>query len=290
MKNFKSHFVFNRSQQNGIFLLVIIIVVLQLIYHFVDFNSSEVSQKTNSQNLVAVQHSIDSLKAKAQKSDSIKLYPFNPNYITDYKGYVLGMSTEEIDRILEYRKKDKWVNSVDEFQKVTGVSDSLLKNISPYFKFPNWVNQNRSSAAKGKINNKSVVSKSDLNTASAEDLQKVNGIGGVLSGRIVKYRTKIGGFLSDIQLKDIYGLSLETRQELLTYFTVITSPEVKILNINESSVLQLSELPYIDYELAREIVNYRLLHETIHNFEELAKLKDFPSEKIDRIALYLSVD
>jgi hypothetical protein len=32
-----------------------------------------------------------------------------------------------------------------------------------------------------------------------------------------------------------------------------------------------------------------LLNEKIADFEELAKLKDFPSEKIDRIALYLHV-
>jgi hypothetical protein len=39
------------------------------------------------------------------------------------------MSIEEIDRLLAYRKLNKYVNSADEFQKVTLVS------IGPYFKF-----------------------------------------------------------------------------------------------------------------------------------------------------------
>ena len=68
-----------------------------------------------------------------------KMYPFNPNYITDYKGEQLGMSLLEIDRLLAFRENNKFVNSKDEFQKVTKVSDSLLHKIAPYFKFPEWV-------------------------------------------------------------------------------------------------------------------------------------------------------
>ncbi|SDS28589.1 DNA uptake protein ComE [Gillisia sp. Hel1_33_143] len=291
MKNFRSHFVFNRSQQNGIFLLVVIIVILQTVYYLVDFGDSKVAVEANSQQLIAAQNSIDSLKVEALKRNSPKIYPFNPNYLTDYKGYMLGMSTAEIDRLLAYRKTNRWINTSEEFQSITQVSDSLLHKITPFFKFPDWAKKNNTTY---KTNTqpllKTNVPKRDLNTVSAEELQKVKGIGEVLSERIVKYRTKLGGFVGDIQLKDIYGLSAESRKELLQYYTVQTLPDFKILNINEASVIQLSELPYIDYELAREIVNYKLLHETIHNFEELAKIKGFPSEKIDRIALYLSVD
>ena len=49
------------------------------------------------------------------------------------------MSSEEIDRLLDYRKQNKWINSKEEFKKVTKVSDSLLDQISSYFKFPDWV-------------------------------------------------------------------------------------------------------------------------------------------------------
>ena len=55
------------------------------------------------------------------------------------------MSLEEIDRLLAFRKTNKFVNSKREFQQVTKVSDSLLNKISPYFKFPDWVVQTKSS-------------------------------------------------------------------------------------------------------------------------------------------------
>lgn len=289
---FKSQFVFNRSQQIGIFLLVAIIVVLQLVYHFVDLSENNVPTGLDERDLTQFQKKIDSVKLAASAVKTVKIFPFNPNLITDYKGYTLGMSPGEIDRLHDYRAQDKWVNSSEEFQQVTKISDSLLLEISPYFKFPDWVTS-KNSPARLKVSNsvkKAFEDKIDLNTATTEDLMMLKGIGEVLSGRIVNYRNKIGGFVDDLQLKDIYGLNHELRQEIQSYYTVKSPPEIKILSINQASVIELSGIPYINYELAREIVNYRLLHEKISSFEELAKIKEFPSEKIERIALYLSVE
>jgi DNA uptake protein ComE-like DNA-binding protein len=289
---FKSHFVVNRSQQIGIFLLVVIIVVLQLVYHFVDLSENNITTGLNEQELSLFQEKIDSVKLAASAEKAVKIFPFNPNLITDYKGYTLGMSLGEIDRLHAYRAQDKWVNSSKEFQQITKISDSLLQIISPYFKFPDWVTS-ENSQTRLKVSNsvkKPFKDKIDLNTATTEDLMMLKGIGEVLSGRIVNYRNKIGGFVDDLQLKDIYGLSFELREEIQSYYTVKSPPEIKIFSINQASIIELSGIPYINYELAREIVNYRLLHEKISSFEELAKIKEFPSEKIERIALYLSVE
>ncbi len=292
MSKFKSHFVFNRSQQIGVFLLVVIIVVLQLVYHFVDFSENNLPTGLNEQDLILFQKKIDSVKLAASADKTVKIIPFNPNLITDYKGYTLGMSPEEIDRLHAYRIQDKWVNSSEEFQQITKISDSLLQKISPYFKFPDWVTSKNSRSRVNVSNSvkKAFGDKIDLNTATAEDLMMLKGIGEVLSVRIVNYRNKIGGFVDDLQLKDIYGLNYELREEIQSYYTVKSPPEIKIFRINQASVLELSSIPYINYELAREIVNYRLLHEKISSFEELANIKEFPSEKIERIALYLSVE
>ena len=291
MKNIRSHFVFSRSQQNGIFLLVAVIVVLQMVYFFVDFSEEETFSEETAEELVLFQKYIDSLEQASSVKDSIRIYPFNPNFITDYRGYSLGMSIDEIDRLHAFRAEEKWINSAEDFQKVTGISDSLLRQISPYFQFPAWVTAERTKRlTTTEVKPLKVLgSKKDLNTASIEDLMEVKGIGEVLGARIVNYRNKIGGFVDDLQLKDVYGLSYETRSEVLDHFTVQTPVAVNRVNINEATVLELSNVPYINYELAREILDYRLLHEKIRTFEELAKIKEFPSEKIDRIALYLTL-
>lgn len=268
--------------------MVIIIIVLQAIYYFLDFSTEDSAESLNPEELESFQAQIDSIKLARAEADSVKIYPFNPNYITDFKAYTLGMSVEEIDKLHRFRDSDKWINSAKDFQKVTGVSDSLLASISPYFKFPDWVIEAEKKKSRVKV--KTPISVSDLNKAEAEDLQKVNGIGEVLANRIVNYRNKIGGFRSELQLKDIYGLNYETREKLQRHFRVIGKENFGLININQARLLELLEVPYIKYELAREIIDYRQLYEKIESFEELSKIESFPSDKIDRIQLYLSLN
>ncbi len=292
MKELRSQLLFTKSQQRGIFLLVLLIIIFQAIYFFVEFNSEEIICEKEEEIILNFQKKIDSLKLVKAEESKEKIYPFNPNYISDFKGYSLGMSVTEIDRLHAFRSSNKWINSSKDFQSVTNVSDSLLAEMAPYFKFPEWVEKQHNSkevAGKTSYRTESII-KQDLNLASEEDLIKVKGIGEVLASRIVKYRAKLGGFVSEIQLKDIYGLNAEAKKELLQSFSVISKPEITKYNINKASVLELASVPYIDYELAREILNYKLLHEEIVTFEELAKIKSFPSEKLDRIALYLTLE
>lgn len=128
---------YSKSQRIGIILLFALIVLCQSFYVFHDFKSEELNT-AEAQKWLARQSVVDSLKSQSHTVKP-KIYPFNPNFITDFKGYKLGMSVAEIDRLLAYRKQNKFVNSAAEFQAVTKVSDSLLNAISPYFKFPDWV-------------------------------------------------------------------------------------------------------------------------------------------------------
>src|SRR5690554_4788236 len=134
----KSHFTFNRQQRSGILFLLMLIVSLLCVYWFVDFSEEDVLD-TSSIEILAIQKELDSLRLVAIENKKPKTYPFNPNYLTDYRGYVLGMTNDEIDRLLKFRKEGKWINSTADFKNVTQVSDSLLDELSPYFKFPDWI-------------------------------------------------------------------------------------------------------------------------------------------------------
>ncbi len=305
MKNFKSHFKFNKQEQSGIFFLLLLIIVIQTVNYLF---KSDVFQTTDKNFVVdsETQFEIDKLIEARLKIDRLKRYPFNPNFITDFKGYTLGMSPEEIDRLLEYRAKNKFVNSSREFQEITLVSDSLLKIISPYFKFPEWADKGRRLAVGNKrntVNRKSVgetISSLpgsgrtsgeilDLNTASAEQLTSINGIGEKLSERIVKFRDALGGFLTEDQLYDVYGLDPKVSERTLKKFRVLQPPRIKKINLNTASAEELSKLVYIRYDLARKIVDEREKVGSFKSFDELAEIADFPSEKIERIRLYLTL-
>ena len=293
MKFRKSHFVFTPKQQNGIFLLILLIIIAGGgMYYVHQLSSDKNISAAKQEELLQVEHFLDSIKAEKQKpkKDKDTIFPFNPNYINDFKGYRLGMSLAEIKRLKDFREQGKWINSVEDFQKVTKVSDSLLKKISPSFKFPDWVLKRNASAEKSAQTLSPSTKKKDLNTATQEELMEIYGVGETMSQRILNYKLKIGGFVDNIQLKDIYGLPYETEQNILKEFSVQDPKPIQKISINEASVIELSEIIYFDYELAREIVNYRKLHEGIKTFEELAKIESFPAYKIDRIKLYVEIN
>lgn len=289
----KSYFIFSKQQRNGIFLLICFIVALQLLYFFVDmpFNKEVPVDK---ELMAKVTYEMDSLRLARLTNEEKTIYPFNPNYITDYKGASLGMTNEEIDRLLNYRKQNKWINTVKQFQEVTLVSDSLLNEIAPYFKFPEWIEnsvQNPISTFNTNVPSKTVAQKQDLNKATAQQLQRVYGIGEALSQRIVKYRDRFqGGFIDDIQLTEVYGLTPEVIENIKKEFTVKTPRPIEKVHLNKATVDELVTIQYIDYDLAHTILEQRQLREGFKSVDELTKVKGFPIEKLDIIKLYLSLD
>lgn len=60
----------------------------------------------------------------------------------------------------------------------------------------------------------------NINTASAEELTSLPGIGDVLAGRIVSYREQYGSFLSTEELMDVTGISEKSYERIREYVTV----------------------------------------------------------------------
>src|SRR5690606_34945039 len=214
-----------------------------------DLNPRKV--EINQAQLHKFQQEVDSLKWAQAENNKPTIYPFNPNYITDYKGYSLGMTTEEIDRLLAFRKNNQWINSAQQFQQVTKVSDSLLNVLSPYFKFPDWVTNPKPQTQYENFSTshspKTYAQKIDLNKATAQQLQKINGVGEKLSERIIQFRSKFqGGFIADIQLRDVYGLSPEVIERITNEFTVKSPRTIQKINLNTATKEQLVTIQHID--------------------------------------------
>ena len=287
MNIFKSHFWYNKRQRNGIFFLLLIIGILQISFFFLDFSSNKPAQFSQNE-IDEFKKEQDSLLNVAIKESKPKIFPFNPNYINDFKGYQLGMNVDEIDRLISYRKSGKFINSIKEFKVVTDVSDSLLNSISPFFKFPDWVtNKNNTTNDSFKQPKKEVIEVKDLNLVTSSDLIKIKGIGEKTAERILSYRDKLQGFTFSDQLYEVYYLDKEIADKALEYFKVLSKPTIKKININIASFKEVLSIVYIDYELTKKIFNYRDEVAEIQSLEELKKIDGFPIEKFNRITLYL---
>lgn len=269
MKRSRLPFDHHPQEQRGVLFLLVLIFLIQVSYWaWMHYSPPEVTE----------------VQTQAFARDTIpeRRYqpkPFNPNFISDYKGYLLGLSPDEVDRLHAYRDSGAWIRSAAQFQEVTGVGDSLLEAISPYFKFPDL-----KPPREQKIPLVRVI---DLNKATAAQLREVYGVGPVLSERIVRFREALGGFVSDIQLADVYGLDQEVAHRILQRFRVLEAARPERIHINQASREELSALAYIRWALADAIVDHRERHGPYEKLEDLTAVPGFPLEKIDRIGLYL---
>ncbi len=130
----------------------------------------------------------------------------------------------------------------------------------------------------------------DLNSATVYELSRLPGIGEVLAGNIVTYRSMIGGFTSRKQLlevdgigegrlADIYGMVWiagemeETAPvEPIEPFYVETETEAakpQILEINTATHEDFAAFPEVSPELGREITEFR---DDIHGFSSVYEL------------------
>ena len=333
-----------------IFLLQIFILFQDKIFPPPKFPDEEVPEY--------LLHQYDSLKTLALQQKKKKIYPFNPNYLTDYRGYFLGMSVEEIDRVLAYRKQGKYFQNKREFKQISGISDSLYVVLEPYINIPVYKKYNypekpatvsttdinkataedlRTIYGIGEVLSKRIIKyrnaiggftgkeqlnkvyglepevvqrvwkkfkitglppsvtkqpeqKLPINSATAEDLKKVYGIGDKLSRRIINYRDKLGGFAVKEQLNDVYGLSPEVIERLWQDFEIKNpNKNIQKIALNEANIIELAKNPYITYQLAKKIVSYRTIHGAFTNFDELLKVEDYPADKHKQITLYLTL-
>lgn len=205
---------------------------------------------------------------------------------------MLGLSHKEYERLSDFRKENKFINSAQEFQKITLISDSLLEKIAPFFKFPEWVNK-KNNSLKNEIKpsiNKIITTKKDINTATNQELIAVYGIGEKLSERIIKYRERIQGFSLKNQLNEVYGLDNEVIARIWEQFDILSLPKISKIDINSASKKDLSKIPYLSYKDIDEIILYRTEVQTIKNIDELLKINNFDANKVEKIKLYLSAE
>jgi competence protein ComEA len=274
--NFYRHLI--KSQRRGVLWTFVIFLGLHMVLYFLsDF------EKNSTQGLaldVQTQQQLDSIwvSKKHHKPDTI--YPFNPNYISDYKAYQLEIPMQVVERIRTHVNRGNYINSVPSFKRVTQLSDSAVNRIKPYLKIPKRIKRPK--------HKRTATVKIELNAATAEQLTKVFGIGEFFASRIVALRKSLNGFLIPDQLADVWGLSEETQERLWTHFSLDSVPKIKKKNINQLTIAELSQMYYVTPALASSIVAVRTQKGELSSWDDLAHVQQLDSLKKARLSLYLS--
>ena len=114
------------------------------------------------------------------------------------------------------------------------------------------------------------------------------GIGAKLAGRIVNFRTKLGGFYSVEQVGTTYGIPDSTFQKIKPLLRRSETPIIKI-NINAATKEELSKHPYINWKLANAVVAYREQHGPYQAVADLKKIMILDEALFEQLKPYVSV-
>lgn len=233
--------------------------------------------------------------SKGEDSEaSPKYHDFDPNLAGADELNALGFKPWIAERIVRYRSAGGRFSSPEDLSRIYGISKEQLAALTPYIKMetpPESATENKPTREYRKYPDpvKPKVTIKNLNSAVAEDLVFMRGIGPVLSQRIVKYRDMLGGFSSLDQIQEVYGLDRVIADSLKQYF-YLDSILVKSLNVNYLKAEELRKHPYINYKLANALEQYRIQHGDYVRPEDLLAIKILDDSTFQKILPYLKID
>lgn len=129
----------------------------------------------------------------------------------------------------------------------------------------------------------------ELNTADSTALLSLNGIGPVFAGRIIKYRTLLGGFVNKEQLLEVYGLTKET-YDAIAPMVEVANPKPKKINLNTATFKEVNRHPYIEYELTKAIFNLKKKQGKLTTVEDIKKTGQVSPELYNKLLPYITVE
>ena len=224
-----------------------------------------------------------------------KYVRFDPNKTDSLTWIEMGLSPFTVKVINNYLNKGGQFWDCDGLSKIYSLDSVTYLNILPYCHIPQKKKKykySKSRKAQKKDStkfNKPYVPRSstkvDIAKADSSELTSLYGIGPTLSGRIVKYRDKLGGFHNIEQLIEVWGLE----QDVIDGFSdrLIISPSIKKFSL-VANPAKLVEHPYINWPQAKIISNYIKRHGPPKDSSTLRKIHGLPTEMIDKIIPYLN--
>ncbi|MFN4299566.1 MAG: helix-hairpin-helix domain-containing protein [Thermaurantimonas sp.] len=226
--------------------------------------------------MVINQNTTENLKTKYE------LFVFNPNTADSASLLRLGFKPWQISNLLRYRSRGGIFHKKEDVKRLYGIDSGFYAILEPYIDLPTSID------GKQHIFTTKTSEKIELNTADSTTLTSLPGIGSVLAGRIVKYRTALGGYAHVNQLLEVYGID-SLKWEILLPLIEINLTYVKKININSADENELAAHPYIRKGLAREIVAFRKNFRLFQSVTEVEKLSLAKNRDLEKLYPYLTI-
>lgn len=224
----------------------------------------------------------------ANSKPPAKLFPFDPNTLDAAGWKKLGLPERTVRTILNYRNKGGKFRTIADLQKMYSLKPADFERLQPYVQIeapPPFYKTERPPVKYVKAPPVII----DVNQADTTAFIALPGVGSKLASRIVNFRNKLGGFYSVEQVGETYGLPDSTFQ-LIKPRLQCAPDAIEKININTADANTLKQHPYIRWNVANAIVQYRQQHGVFSTRQQLQQIVLVTPELYHKIEQYIAVE
>jgi competence ComEA-like helix-hairpin-helix protein len=308
-----SYLYFTKKERRGSLLLLLVVVLVSLTPFFYSLLNPKIMSTSHEfdEDVAALKPR----KAVAKKNQSSKtteddsfqpydgpspvayspdagtLFKFDPNTLSPEGWKALGLRDKTISTILNYRSKGGRFREAADIKKIWGLFPDEAERLMPYVEIEKSAQSYDHSKAAGAYKAKEPpkdLSPISINGSDTAAWIALPGIGGTLSQRIVKFRDKLGGFYSVDQVAETFGLPDSTFRQIKPL--LILAGEVKKININNATLEELKNHPYIKHPVANALIEYKVQHGDYKSVEDIKKIMIITEELFAKVSPYLKVE
>jgi len=298
----ETYLIFSKKDRIGIFIILVIIVIIYLLPRL--FAKEESISFIEDKELYAIADSLNIKQTREYEKDdnetglqyetSIKndfskdeLFQFDPNILSPEGWRKLGLNEKTIATISNYRNKGGKFYKSEDLKKIWGLPKGFYERVENYITISTVSNNEKVKFTPYKnVTKEKKAWNIEINTADTAALIELPGIGSKLAVRIINFRDKLGGFYSTEQIGETYGLADSTFEKIKSYLYV-TVPAKKI-NVNTATKDELRQHPYIKWNIANAIIEYRTQHGNYKSLEDLKNILIIDEATLNKLSHYLS--
>ncbi|MFA9390933.1 MAG: ComEA family DNA-binding protein [Prolixibacteraceae bacterium] len=308
--------IMTRAERNGtIVLLFLLLIVICLRFFIPDLFRNDESYLAEIEQKIAQLDSLEKLQNEMEdrqlsenesaissfdiqnsiektifKGGRDSLVNFDPNKASLSELIHLGFPAKVANTLINYRKKGGFFQQNSDLLKIYGLDSILYQKLKPYVVI---TKDNRSPAHTERFasidSSRKKFVKIEINSADSAQWTSLPGIGPVFAKRICSFRSYLGGFVSIEQLREVYHLPPETYEAIKDHLILDSSIVVKI-NLNFTSINELKQHPYCNFEQAKNIMDYRAKRGSFTSVSQLETDSIVLGEEWNKLKPYLCVN
>lgn len=216
-------------------------------------------------------------------------FPFDPNTASEQDLLRLGLPGALVKRLLHYREKGGAFFQKSDFRKLYGLTDIDYARLEPFISIASAAVAPRPASYAVGHSTFAAPTTLDINGATAEEWQRLPGIGAGRAQKILRFREKLGGFVSVQQVGETFGLPDSVFQPIANRLAMHT-PVYRKIDLNSVTEDELNRHPYFNFKQAKLIIAYREQHGPYTAVSDLERIAAFADKAwLERVKPYLMV-